>query len=177
MPSDPQNGLPAQNEQRFERANRKAEAAACGGGPRQQGGRRGARCQRPPRCFRPPIGVFAAEGSLSGEHARGLRRWAVCAWVQQQQQKHGRLCRPSDLAAARLPLGRKAGGGAGAPPDLRICPNALETADEQRTTTRRRACSKQTIEGERVRRQWREPEKEAPQGQQKISRETVRLLP
>lgn len=112
VPMRPAKWVARPKRQRFEQANRQAEADAFGGGPRQQGGRRGARCQRPPVASGRLTASFAAGGSLSGEHAHGLRRWAVCAWVPQQQQEHGRLCRPSDLAPARLLLGGKAGGGA-----------------------------------------------------------------
>lgn len=94
VPMRPAKWVARPKRQRFEQANRQAEADAFGGGPRQQGGRRGARCQRPPRCSRPPTAPFAAEGSLPGKHAHGLRRWAGCAWVQRQQQQHGRLAPP-----------------------------------------------------------------------------------
>ena len=95
--------------------------------PKRPGGAQGGRCD--PRCLRPPLAPFAADGALPGKHAHGLRRCAGCAWVQ--QQKHGRLRRPSGLATARLPSGEKAGGGAGAPPALRIGENALNTGHGQ----------------------------------------------
>lgn len=72
------------------------------------GGSQGGALAAPPRCSRPPLAPFAAEGSLPGKHAHGLRRWAGCARVQ--EQNHGRLRRPSGLAAARLPFGRKGRG-------------------------------------------------------------------
>lgn len=100
-PCDPQCGLPTQNAKRFEQANprpRPTPPATVLGSRGVAGGR----AASAPRCSRPPLAPFAAEGTLPGKHAHGLRRWAGCAWVQ--QQNHGRLRRPSGLATARLPL-------------------------------------------------------------------------
>lgn len=104
VPMRPAKRVARPKRQRFEQANRQAEAAAEGDGPRQQGGRRGARCQRPPVAQGRLPAPFAAEGSLPGKHAHGLRRWAGCAWVQQQQR--GRLPPPFP---ASLPLGSPLG--------------------------------------------------------------------